>query len=124
MKIGIRRDDRRPATRRLKRPPATTAPVSIISSITVPLTPDGRPGRPKIGIGSTLPPMPRLARRAGLLFASYAGLLLAVLVAGFLGTAIGIWASILWGAGVIGVLALYTRRRLRQPRESQPRPSA
>jgi len=71
--------------------------------------------------------MSRFARRAGLLFASYAGLLLAVVIAGYLGGAIGIWASILWGAAVIGGVALYVRRRDRRTAddgESRPRPSA
>jgi hypothetical protein len=50
--------------------------------------------------------MLRLIRRAGLLFGVYASLLLAVGVAGFLGGAVGIWASILWGAAVLAGLAL------------------
>jgi hypothetical protein len=50
-----------------------------------------------------------------LVFASYAALLLAVVVAGFLGQAVGIWASVLWGAMLIGGLVLYGRRRLRRP---------
>lgn len=58
----------------------------------------------------------RLGRRAILVFGSYAALLLAVFIAGFIGQAVGIWASILWGAVVIAGLVLYGRRRLRQPR--------
>jgi hypothetical protein len=58
--------------------------------------------------------MLRLTRRAGLLFASYLGLLLAIVIAGFLGGAIGIWASILWGAAVLAAVTLYVRRRLQQ----------
>jgi len=71
--------------------------------------------------------MARLARRAALLFASYVGLPLAVVIAGFFSAAIGIWASILWGVVVIGGLALYTRHRLQQHRDVQrekQRPSA
>jgi hypothetical protein len=55
--------------------------------------------------------MLRLARRAGLLFGAYVALLLAVLVAGFLSAAVGIWASVLWGAAVLAGLALYVRQR-------------
>lgn len=50
-----------------------------------------------------------------LIFGGYAALLLAVVIAGFIGNAIGIWASVLWGAVLIGGLVLYGRRRLRQP---------
>jgi len=50
-----------------------------------------------------------------LIFGSYAVLLLAVVIAGFIGQAVGIWASILWGAVLIGCLVLYGRRRFRQP---------
>jgi hypothetical protein len=55
--------------------------------------------------------MLRLMRRAGLLLAAYIGLLLAVIAAGFLAAAVGIWAAILWGAALIAVLALYVRKR-------------
>jgi hypothetical protein len=58
--------------------------------------------------------MLRLARRAVLLFGGYASLLLAVVVAGFLGGAVGIWAAILWGAAVLTGLALYIRQRHHQ----------
>jgi FtsH-binding integral membrane protein len=61
--------------------------------------------------------MLRLARRAGLLFASYVGLILAIVIAGFLGSAIGIWASIVWGAVILAALALYVRRRLQEQRD-------
>lgn len=50
-----------------------------------------------------------------LIFGGYAALLLAVVIAGFIGSAVGIWASVLWGAVLIGGLVLYGRRRLRQP---------
>lgn len=55
--------------------------------------------------------MLRLIRRAGLLFGAYAGALLAVVIAGFLGSAVGIWASILWGAALLAVAIVYVRRR-------------
>lgn len=55
--------------------------------------------------------MLRLSRRAGLLFASYAAILLAVLIAGFLASAVGVWAAILWGVALLAGLALYARRR-------------
>jgi hypothetical protein len=54
----------------------------------------------------------RLFRKALLLFGIYATVLAAVVVAGFLGSAIGIWASILWGVGILVGLALYARRRI------------
>lgn len=60
--------------------------------------------------------MSRLARRALLLFAVYTTVLVAVVVAGFLGQAVGIWASILWGAGILAGLAIYGRKRLSQSR--------
>ena len=50
-----------------------------------------------------------------LVFGGYAALLLAVVIAGFIGNAVGIWASVLWGAVLIGGLVLYGRRRFRQP---------
>jgi hypothetical protein len=62
--------------------------------------------------------MRRLLRRAFLLFGAYVALLAAVGFAGFLGSAIGIWASILWGVGVISGVAIYGRRRL-HPSRSQ-----
>jgi Flp pilus assembly protein TadB len=55
--------------------------------------------------------MLRLARRAGVLFLAYTALILAVVIAGFLGAAVGIWASVLWGAAVLAGLALYVRQR-------------
>jgi len=58
--------------------------------------------------------MLRLARRAFLLFGTYACLLLAVVVAGFLGNAIGIWAAILWGAAILAGGVIYGRRRADQ----------
>jgi len=58
--------------------------------------------------------MRRLARRAILLFGGYLAVILAMIIAGFLGAAVGIWASVLWGVAVIAGLALYLRRRTRQ----------
>jgi FtsH-binding integral membrane protein len=63
--------------------------------------------------------MLRLTRRAALLFGAYASLLLAVVVAGFLGSAVGIWAAILWGVAILIGLALYARQRLQRPPEEE-----
>jgi hypothetical protein len=57
--------------------------------------------------------MLRLTRRAALLFAAYSSLLLAVVIAGFLGSALGILASILWGAAILCGVGLYVRARSR-----------
>ena len=64
-------------------------------------------------------PLLRLLRKALLLLGIYASVLAAVVVAGFLGGAIGIWASILWGAIVLTGLALYGRQRLYRPRKDE-----
>lgn len=56
--------------------------------------------------------MRRLFRRALLLLAIYVTVLALVVVAGFLGGALGIWASILWGVGVLVGIAIYGRRGL------------
>jgi hypothetical protein len=53
----------------------------------------------------------RLARRAVLVFGIYAAILLAVVIAGFIGQTVGIWASVLWGVVVIAGVLLYIRRR-------------
>jgi len=53
----------------------------------------------------------RLPGRIILTFGAYSALLLAVVIAGFLGQAIGIWASVLWGAVLIACIVLYVRRR-------------
>lgn len=66
------------------------------------------PGASPIRVHSLL----RLLRKALLLFGIYASVLAAVVVAGFLGGAIGLWASILWGVGVLVGLALYSRWRV------------
>lgn len=58
--------------------------------------------------------MLRLTRRAGLLLAAYIGLLLAVIAAGFLAGAVGIWAAILWGAAILIGLVLYRRQHSRE----------
>lgn len=60
--------------------------------------------------------MRRLGRRALLLFGAYTAVILAVVIAGFLGGAVGIWASVLWGAVLLGGLVLYLRHRSRRPR--------
>lgn len=60
--------------------------------------------------------MRRLTGRALLLFAAYAGVLLAMVIAGFIGQRIGIWASVLWGVVIVGGVFLYFRRRRRQPK--------
>jgi hypothetical protein len=60
--------------------------------------------------------MARLTRRALRLFGGNAAVLAAVVVAGFLGEAVGIWASILWGVAILAGLAIYGRKRLSQSR--------
>ncbi|HET7052590.1 MAG TPA: hypothetical protein VFI09_01585 [Solirubrobacterales bacterium] len=62
--------------------------------------------------------MSGLFRRALLLFGIYIAVIAAVVVAGFLGGALGIWASILWGVGVLTAIAIYGRRRFHQSRTS------
>lgn len=56
--------------------------------------------------------MTRLSRKALMLFGIYATILVVVVVAGFLGQAVGIWASILWGVGVLIGIAIVGRQRL------------
>lgn len=63
--------------------------------------------------------MRRLGGRALLLFGAYVAVIAAVVVAGFLGSAVGIWASVLWGVALLGGLVLYLRRRSRQPQSGQ-----
>jgi hypothetical protein len=53
----------------------------------------------------------RLVGRAILVFGSYAAILLAVVIAGFLGQAVGIWAAVLWVAVLIAAVVVYGRRR-------------
>lgn len=55
----------------------------------------------------------RLGHKAILLFGAYVALLLAIGIAGFLGQAVGIWASFLWAAILVLCLVLYSRRRRR-----------
>ncbi len=55
--------------------------------------------------------MRRLGRRALLLLLAYCALIFAVVVAGFLGAAVGIWASVPWAVALITALAFYGRRR-------------
>lgn len=49
----------------------------------------------------------------------YAAVIAVVIVAGFLGGALGIWASILWGVGVLGGIAIYARQATRSNRLRQ-----
>ena len=68
--------------------------------------------------------MLRLSRKALLLFGIYATILAAVVVAGFLGQAVGIWAAILWGVGSLIGVALVARRRLKTTPNSGAAPSS
>ena len=52
-----------------------------------------------------------LGSRAIWLFVTYAAVLAAVVVAGFLGQALGLWAAILWGCGLVLAVATYVKRR-------------
>jgi hypothetical protein len=45
------------------------------------------------------------------LFIAYTAVLAAVVVAGFLGEALGLWAAILWGCGLALAIATYIKRR-------------
>jgi hypothetical protein len=45
------------------------------------------------------------------LFVIYAALLAAVVVAGFLGQKLGVWAAIVWGCGLLLGIAIYFNRR-------------
>jgi hypothetical protein len=58
----------------------------------------------------------RLGSRALLLFGAYTAVILAVVIAGLFGEAVGIWASVLWGVVLLAGLVLYLRRRSRRPR--------
>lgn len=55
--------------------------------------------------------MGRLLARSFWLLSIYLAIALAVVVAGFLGGAIGIWATVLWSAAVIVAFVLVMRRR-------------
>lgn len=66
-------------------------------------------------VATRLTPVRRLGRRALLLFGAYTAAILAVVIAGFLGGAVGIWASVLWGTVLLGGLVLYLRQRSRRP---------
>ena len=55
--------------------------------------------------------MRRLLGRTILAFGAYTAVLLAVVIAGFLSQAIGIWASVLWGAMIIVGVLLFGRMR-------------
>jgi hypothetical protein len=55
--------------------------------------------------------MRRLGYRALQLFGAYAAFILASLIAGFLGSAVGIWAMVVWIATlVVGAVWLLRRR--------------
>jgi uncharacterized iron-regulated membrane protein len=54
--------------------------------------------------------MGRLAGRTLFAFGLYAAVVLAVIIAGFIGQRIGIWAAVLWGILVISGVVLYLRR--------------
>jgi hypothetical protein len=58
--------------------------------------------------------MRRLGGRAILVIGAYVAVILALIVAGFLGSAVGIWASVLWGVALIGGVGFYLRRRSSQ----------
>ena len=55
--------------------------------------------------------MRRLGSRAMQLFIAYTALLAAVVVAGFLGQKLGLWASILWGCALLLAIAIYVNKR-------------
>jgi uncharacterized protein (DUF58 family) len=55
--------------------------------------------------------MRRLGSRAVKLLAAYIGILAAVVVAGFLAQALGVWAAILWGCGLVLAIYAYVKRR-------------
>jgi hypothetical protein len=55
--------------------------------------------------------MSRVLRRAIRLFIGYFAVLAAVVIAGFLGQAIGLWAAVLWGLSLIAAVAIYARRK-------------
>lgn len=63
--------------------------------------------------------MLRLTRRAGLLLIGYVSLLLAVVVAGYLAAALGIWAAVLWGAAILIGLMIYGRQRVDRGHEDR-----
>jgi Flp pilus assembly protein TadB len=59
--------------------------------------------------------MRRLGYRALQLLGAYAAFILASIVAGFLGSAVGIWATVVWIVVLIlGVIWLVRRRRERR----------
>jgi hypothetical protein len=56
----------------------------------------------------------RFLGRAIVVCSTYIAVLLAVVIAGFIGQRVGIWASVLWGALLIACVVLYSRRRGRR----------
>jgi hypothetical protein len=58
--------------------------------------------------------MRRLGSRAVQLFIAYTALLAAVVVAGFLGQKLGLWAAIVWGCALLLAIAIYVNRQRAQ----------
>jgi len=56
--------------------------------------------------------MARISRRAFWLFFVYVAVLAAVVLAGFLAGAVGLWAAPLWGAALLGVVFIRVRQRM------------
>jgi hypothetical protein len=57
--------------------------------------------------------MGRLAKRTAGLIGAYLALILVLIVGGFLGSAVGIWATVLWAALLVTLGVAYLRRRQR-----------
>jgi hypothetical protein len=53
----------------------------------------------------------RFLGRTIAVFGIYTAALLAVVIAGFIGQAVGIWAAVLWGVVVIAGVVVYGQRR-------------
>jgi len=54
----------------------------------------------------------RISRRAFWLLRVYGAVLTAVVLAGFLAEAVGLWAALLWGAALLGVAFIWVRQRM------------
>jgi hypothetical protein len=52
-------------------------------------------------------------RLFGVLVAAFVALLAAIVVAGFLDQALGLWATVIWGLAVVGLVFLLAGRHLR-----------
>jgi len=61
---------------------------------------------------ATVQAVARLSRRALWLFLGYVAVLVAVVLAGFLDEAVGLWAALLWGAAILGVAFILVRQRM------------